>query len=238
MKLERRLARRLKVNYWKTTMKIEIKHRFTQQILFSHEQDNNFMQLTLQLAVKAKINLRGADLRYANLRGADLRGADLRGADLGYANLRGADLRYADLGYADLRGANLRGADLGYAELGYAELGYADLGYADLRDADLGYANLRDADLRGANLRGADLRGADLLCMGDMEFIFTMQFDRWPIGFTRDTLQIGCQRHSIDDWKNFDDEKIRKMDTTAFDWWCKWKDHIFKTIELCVGKQQ
>jgi hypothetical protein len=198
MKLERRLARRLKVNYWKTTMKIEIKHRFTQQILFSHEQDNNFMQLTLQLAVKAKINLRGADLRYANLRGADLRGADLRGADLGYANLRGADLR----------------------------------------DADLGYANLRDADLRGANLRGADLRGADLLCMGDMEFIFTMQFDRWPIGFTRDTLQIGCQRHSIDDWKNFDDEKIRKMDTTAFDWWCKWKDHIFKTIELCVGKQQ
>jgi hypothetical protein len=178
MKLERRLARRLKVNYWKTTMKIEIKHRFTQQILFSHEQDNNFMQLTLQLAVKAKINLRGADLRYANLRGADL------------------------------------------------------------RDADLGYANLRDADLRGANLRGADLRGADLLCMGDMEFIFTMQFDRWPIGFTRDTLQIGCQRHSIDDWKNFDDEKIRKMDTTAFDWWCKWKDHIFKTIELCVGKQQ
>ncbi len=219
-------------------MKIEIKHRFTQQILFSHEQDNNFMQLTLQLAVKAKINLRGADLRYANLRGADLRGADLRGADLGYANLRGADLRYADLGYADLRGANLRGADLGYAELGYAELGYADLGYADLRDADLGYANLRDADLRGANLRGADLRGADLLCMGDMEFIFTMQFDRWPIGFTRDTLQIGCQRHSIDDWKNFDDEKIRKMDTTAFDWWCKWKDHIFKTIELCVGKQQ
>ncbi len=179
-------------------MKIEIKHRFTQQILFSHEQDNNFMQLTLQLAVKAKINLRGADLRYANLRGADLRGADLRGADLGYANLRGADLR----------------------------------------DADLGYANLRDADLRGANLRGADLRGADLLCMGDMEFIFTMQFDRWPIGFTRDTLQIGCQRHSIDDWKNFDDEKIRKMDTTAFDWWCKWKDHIFKTIELCVGKQQ
>jgi hypothetical protein len=238
MKLERRLARRLKVNYWKTTMKIEIKHRFTQQILFSHEQDNNFMQLTLQLAVKAKINLRDADLRGANLRGADLGYANLRGADLRYADLGYAELGYADLGYANLRGADLGDANLRYADLRDADLGYADLRYADLRDADLRGANLRGADLRYADLRDADLRGADLLCMGDMEFIFTMQFDRWPIGFTRDTLQIGCQRHSIDDWKNFDDEKIRKMDTTAFDWWCKWKDHIFKTIELCVGKQQ
>jgi Family of unknown function (DUF5758)/Pentapeptide repeats (8 copies) len=56
-------------------------------------------------AVKARADLRGADLREANLSRADLRGADLR-----EANLSRADLREANLSRADLRGANLYGA--------------------------------------------------------------------------------------------------------------------------------
>jgi len=74
---------------------MEIKHRFTNKVLYTHPD----------------ANLRDADLRDANLRGADLRGADLRGADLRYADLSGADLRYADLRDVDLRGVDLRGAN-------------------------------------------------------------------------------------------------------------------------------
>jgi len=110
-------------------MLIKITHRLTAVVVFEQDAENNSMRLTLELAVKNKISLSGADLSGAYLRGADLRGAYLRGAYLSGAYLRGAYLRGADLRGADLSGADLRGADL--------------------RGADL-----RDADLRGADLRG------------------------------------------------------------------------------------
>ena len=165
-------------------MKIEIKSRFSLEVLFSHECEDNSVAITLAAAINAKTDLRGADLYGANLygaktdlRGANLYGADLRGADLGDANLYGADLRGADLRGANLYGANLRGADLRGANLYGANLG----------DANLYGANLYGADLRGANLRGADLRGANLgdagKLTGDRPY-----FAVGPIGSRQDVL--------------------------------------------------
>jgi len=116
----------------------------------------------------------------------------LRGDGVSKANLDGADLRGANLGHANLDGASLGGADLDGA-------------------------NLRGADLDGANLRGADLR-----CSGNMSHIKTMQIDRWMIGYTSDTLQIGCQRHTIDKWRKWTTSAGRKwiesMDDDALEW--------------------
>jgi len=111
-------------------MKIQIKHRWSLEVIFECESDS--IKDAVEIAIGS-----GADLRDANLHVADLRDADLRDADLRGANLHGADLRGADLSWADLSWANLRGADL--------------------RGADLRGANLRGADLRGADLRGANL---------------------------------------------------------------------------------
>ncbi len=146
----------------------------------------------------SRADLYDADLYGANLRGANLRGADLRGANLSGANLRGANLSGANLRGADLRGADLRGANL--------------------RDANLSGANLRGADLSGANLRGADLR-----CMGNLNNIKTIQADLWQIGYTHDTMQIGCQRHLIAEWWAFSDPEISSMDARALAWWAVWK---------------
>ena len=98
-------------------MKIEIKNRYSENVLFSHDGEKNTLKISLIAALKAGANLYGADLRGANLYGADLYGADLRGADLRGADLYGADLRGANLYGADLRGADLRGADLYGANL-------------------------------------------------------------------------------------------------------------------------
>ena len=68
-------------------MKIEIKSRFSLEILFSHECEDNSVAITLAAAINAK-----ADLRNANLRNADLRTADLYGENLYGADLSGADL--------------------------------------------------------------------------------------------------------------------------------------------------
>jgi len=84
-------------------MKIEIKNRFTGEIIISGEAKNikEFLEKNKR-----------ADLQGADLQGADLQGADLWEADLWEANLRKANLREADLQGADLQGADLWGAKI------------------------------------------------------------------------------------------------------------------------------
>ena len=180
-------------------MKIEIKNRFTGEVIYTHEQEGNTIALTVKYAIEAK----------ANLRGANLRGADLRGADLSDADLSDADLSCANMSDANLRGADLRGADL--------------------RGADLSCANLSDANLRGADLSRAKINYA----IGDMCIIYSMQLEKWNIAFTEQMLAIGCQQNAIDEWRVFSDDVIASMDSVALDWWKKWKEFIFKAIELC-----
>lgn len=87
-------------------------------------------------------------------------------------------------------------------------------------------------------MSGASLAGANLACVnlwstiGNMQEIKSLQLETHPVTYTADRLQIGCYNHSIEEWKGFSDETIDKMDRKALEWWKKYKDHIFKTIEL------
>ena len=103
-------------------MNIQIKSRFSDEVLFEHDCKNNSIRLTLELAIKSRANLSDADLSGANLSDADLSDADLSRANLSRANLRYADLRYADLSDADLSYADLSGADMSGANLSGAYL--------------------------------------------------------------------------------------------------------------------
>ena len=84
------------------------------------EIDAETISAAVQNAVKNRLALSGADLRWANLSGVDLSGVDLHRADLS-----GADLSWADLHRADLSGADLRGADLSWADLRGANLDFS-----------------------------------------------------------------------------------------------------------------
>ena len=132
------------------------------------------------------------------------------------ANLVCADLRGADLRGAYLRGADLRGADL--------------------RGADLVGADLRSADLRGADLRSADLRGADL--DGEILSKTPLQLNnlKWPVLISDKFLRIGCQQFSIEEWRNFDDAEIVKMDFAALKFWRQWKAPIFALCDAHNSK--
>ena len=169
-------------------MKIQIKHRFDLSVIFECEAEN--MKIAVEMAIKAK----------ADLRSADLNSADLRYADLSSADLRSADLRYADLSSADLSSADLRSADLRYA----------DLRYADLRSADLNSADLRYADLSSADLHGEKLHKNPL-------FIYGLQYD---VLITKEQFKIGCEFHKVNEWELFDDRSILEMDgKEALQWW-------------------
>jgi hypothetical protein len=142
--------------------KIEIKNRFTGEVIYSHECEDNTIRKTVEQAVKDHAYLRNADLSNADLSNADLSNADLSNADLRNAYLSNADLRNAYLSNADLSNAHLSNADLSNADLSNADLSNADLSNADLRNAYLSNADLSNADLSNADLSNADLRNADL----------------------------------------------------------------------------
>ena len=101
----------------------------------------------------------------------------------------------------------------------------ADLRGAKLRGANLEGANLEGADLRDANLRGANLDGEKLV-----KTPLQLNNLKWFVLISDKYLRIGCQRFTIEEWRNFDDAAIVKMDFAALKFWRKWKAPI---IALC-----
>ena len=99
---------------------------------------------------------------------------------------------------------------------------------ANLTGANLTGANLTDANLTDANLTGAILTGAN----GNMREIKSLFLETWPITYTSEYLQIGCERHLITEWWDFDDDRIHEMDSMAMEFWTKWKLFIQQAIEM------
>ena len=108
-----------------------------------------------------------------------------------------------------------------------------------LLDAIKNDANLRGANLRGADLRYANLGDADLRwCAGNKCEIKSLWFsDVYPITYTSEYMQIGCERHKIADWWEFDDKRILKMDgKTALKFWRENKDLIKQIVDANPAK--
>ena len=146
----------------------------------------------------------------------------LKGALKAKVSFYRADFREANFSWANFRKANFR--------------------EADFKGAYFRGADFREADFRGADFREADFREADFIgasyqyCTGNAKELKSMQLNRYLIVFNKHFLAIGCQQHSIKKWKNFTDDKIDSLDNGALEWWNKWKDFIFKAIELCYEK--
>ena len=179
------------------TQLYEITSWFDESVLFSLECAS--LQLCVEAAVSAKVNLDRANLHGANLDGANLHGANLIRARLDGANLYGANLDGANLIAANLYGANLHGANLHGARLDGARLIGASLVRASLDGANLDGASLVRANLDGAKLDGASLIGARLI--GASDIIQLGQPDGWPAyayrAKTSIRVQIGCRNKTI-----------------------------------------
>ena len=98
------------------------------------------------------------------------------------------------------------------------------------QDANLVCANLRDANLVGADLRDADLRGADLRGAKNAPMIITGLL--WTVYIdSTGMMRIGCQNHSVEDWRNFTDEKISAMDSKALTFWNQYKSMLLSACD-------
>jgi len=108
---------------------------------------------------------------------------------------------------------------------------HADLSGANLRGANLIGANLIGANLSYANLSGANLSGVRSWSgvSGNCHQVKAVQADIWPVTYTADHMQIGCQLHLITEWWAFGAAEISRMDSKATAWWSVWKP-ILQTI--------
>ena len=101
----------------------------------------------------------------------------------------------------------------------------ANLVDANLRGANLEGANLEGANLEDANLRGANLEGAKNAPMIIAGLLWTVYISGTGM------MRIGCQNHSVEDWKNFTDEKISAMDSNALTFWNQYKSMLLSACD-------
>ena len=200
-------------------MKHQIKHRYTDAVLFECDVPDD-----MESGLRTRHVLEKAVGSRAYLSGANLSGANLSDANLSYANLSGANLR----------GANLRGANLSDANLSDANLSYANLSDANLSDANLSYANLSCAYLSGAYLSGANLSGAkwrDGITINRAPL--QLSGLHWAVYILDDHMQIGCELHTLAEWAAFDDARIVEMDgKNALRFW---RNHKAALLELAAA---
>ena len=99
---------------------------------------------------------------------------------------------------------------------------------AVLTDADLTGADLTRADLTRAVLRGAVLTGAkwrdDIILQRAPLQVHGLPY---VVTILDDHMQIGCELHRIDEWADFGDEQIARMDgANARRFWSAHRDHL------------
>ena len=91
-------------------------------------------------------------------------------------------------------------------------------------DEDGERANLSSANLRYASLSSANLR---FISSADGSVLACINTGKYQVVAASDRIAIGCQMHSVEDWFNFDDDKISRMDDGALEWWNQWKELVF-----------
>lgn len=160
--------------------------------------------------------------------GKDRYRADLSRANLSVADLSRANLSEANLSRADLSGANLSVANLYGADLSGANLSGANLSGAELSRADLSRANLSGANLSRANLSRADLYSA---CMPKTKTAVIQNLGRYCVQVLPDCVRIGCECHTLQEWKSFTKERIEAMAGGAWEWWGKYKAVVISLAE-------
>ena len=101
------------------------------------------------------------------------------------------------------------------------EKGKANLHGANLYGADLRGANLYGADLYGADLYGADLDGEKLT-----KSPLTITGLRYWCLISDGYMRLGCKRFTHEEWAEFSDDEIEKMDSCALEFWKQWKESL------------
>jgi len=179
-------------------MLYEIKHRYTDKVLYSAG-GNSFAEV-LTKAVREGASLTCAYLERANLVGANLVGANLEGADLTGAYLTGADLY----------GANLKGTNLSKANLDAIQVDYYDVLSRAPDEAPALLQALRNGQIDGSTYTGecaclvgtiAKVRKCDYEAMETLKPDSSRPAERWFLAIKKgDTPKTNPVAAVVETW--------------------------------------
>lgn len=140
--------------------------------------------------------------------------------------------RGKSLAYANLSHVNLRGANLYHANLYRAYLQYTNLQGSDLQCSDLQYTTIQGSDLQGSDLRYAKFHETNIdgeLVSKTPTLIVGLH---WSVFITEGYMRIGCQRHTHEEWKSFNDHQISKMDDNALEFWNRYSVVLLSMCDI------
>ena len=164
---------------------MKILHYYTDKVLFEDESLN--MGTALEAAIKADINLSGADLRNQDLRWLDMTNGRLIDAAFDNSTLSCAKLDNADFRGACFRGAKLRDISAIKCDFRNANFSQAALIRASLKETNLSCANLTRSVLSSTTLENA--------CLSSVNFTYAGFYDTSLVGATlRDGAVLGAGR--------------------------------------------
>ena len=140
-------------------------------------------------------------------------------------DLNEANLSAIDLSKCDLSGSCLIKSDLSGSDLCDSNLSNTDLRGCNLQGSRLNGCNLNGSDLRRSNLWGTNLTGSGLI---------VFEAGAWAAYVQADFIRIGCQYHSVEQWRNFTDDEINEMSVnpSALTYWERYKAIILSMVEL------
>ncbi len=114
----------------------------------------------VELAVKEKVDISGANFEGADLSGVNFNKANLSGVNFNGANLKGANLEKTNLEGVFCYRTNFKGANLKEANLERANINEANFEEANLENACLVQSFPIDVNFDNAKLASADFTGA------------------------------------------------------------------------------
>jgi hypothetical protein len=163
------------------------------------------------------------DMSDANLSDADFTDSVMINSTLISTHLSYTTLTRTDLSWSKFNGSFIGCVDFAGAKLYGSDFMNCTIYHTDFIGADLRYSDFTDSDITWSDFTGAKLNN----CKGDGKII--RNFDnslRYRITNYKDIMAIGCQQHTIEQWFNFTDNQIEKMDKNALEWWNTHKDKI------------
>lgn len=210
-------------------MTFEINHRVTGAVLFSAPHQSSAWEAHLRAG---GANLVGAVFHYANLQNLQIKRANFSDGDFTRAgffrteaqgcNFTGAKFTGASLMHVEFKNCNFTGVNFKNCDFTGAEFQNCNFTNATFGGAVFDYSSWKNCTTTGADFTGAicyrvPIKFAPVSITGM----------RYPITIMGDSIQIGCQFHTVEAWEKFSTRDIFHMDgRNAVVWWCRNKGKL------------
>lgn len=174
------------------------------------------------------------DLSMFDLSNMDLRGAYLVEAVAEDACFDGADLSGAVASFANMSGSSFENADLSKGIFRFTDFLDCNFKCATLYDACLMHSDFYRAKFKDAKMHGVNIMCARFEESLLYQSLIIIQEGRYRIAISdKSFAQVGCERHSVCEWRSFTKMQIISMDGRAA---LKFYPRLLDILDFYTGK--